>query len=333
MVRPAIAGFSSRYEPIALIYHPTADLNAPPVAPSTGYQLGFTNFSLGLRDSSEEFNQLYTGGVPTEDLEGLKPVNGTVETAITLDTAPHELQQFVGEAVTTGGPDFTHTHTLGTPLQSACAFADHREQAATYKYRNIWGCRYNTTSIAKTPTGAITFSSSIEGLYEDLPSDVVIADTLVGVPDTRVDMFASKLFLDSDELEGISSEWTMEVNHRLQADRNPVCYHRRTTLSRTNPKVTGTFGLFANDYAIGILRDHAHYSSRVPVSFTWLEEVTPTRSIEFFVQNAKLFVTSQDKSDEGDYDIMFSWTASGADCLVVTVKNQVASYPAVVAEV
>ena len=337
MVRPAIPQFSSRYEPIALIYHPTADMNAPPVAPSTGYQLGFTNFSLGMRDASEEFNQLYTGGIPTDDLEGIKAINGTVETAVTVDTYPFELHQWCGESVTTGAsPDYTHTHTLGDPLQSACAFADHRLQATTYKYRNIWGCRYNTVSTAKNASGALLSSSAIDGLWEPRASDTVVADTIMAVPDVRVDQYASSLSIDADVLEGIAGEFAMELTWRLQTDNNPVCYYRKTTLNRLNPKFTGTIGLFANDYAIELIRDKAWIvegspspTYRIPVSFTWTCAVTATRSIEYQITNARLFVTSQDKGDEGGYNIMLSWTATGLD---VVVKNQVASYPAVVAE-
>jgi hypothetical protein len=328
----AEAQFEAGQEKFVLV--PQAALRTAPTAPQTGIVLPLTSFDFSERQDFEDFDELYTIGLPTKVMESTKPVNGTVECALHYASVPYLLEAAIAQVVTTGiGPDYTHTQTLGdqtNTILDAVAFEHHQLKALdpAAKYNLFWGCRCNTMELNVSATGGIVLRYTFEGLAQNDPADTEVADTLTAYTDDPVDGIIQNLKIDTIQTECNITEFSLTLDHRLDADNYPLfCNGRRNTLARQNPTLSGTITMFANDLIFDYLEECLDEPNTTTHDFTYeaIESAT-TASFKLDVSSAKFAMQGNPINSSGGYVYSFKWRAWGSGCLVAETINQVASY-------
>lgn len=314
------------------VYVPQTDLRTAPVTGATGIVLPLTEFDVSERQGFEDFDILYTDGVPSEVMESTKPVNGRLVYALTYQSAPVLLQASIAQAVTVGAADpYQHTQTLGdqtNTILDAFAIEHHQLQAATPQYNLTWGVRVNTTELSVTATGGIVLTYNIEALQQVAPSATPIATTLTEFTDVPVDGIIQNLQIDAAPTSCNITQFTMTVDHRLDAGNFALfCQGRRNTLARQNPTVGGNISMFANDDVYPYLAAVFATPNTTRHAFRY-EAITTAvnRSFTIDVANVKLALSGDPIASSGGYVYDFTYRASGVDCLIAETYNDVASY-------
>jgi hypothetical protein len=317
-----IEQFTGTVAKLGLVDMASFDLVAGPQA---GPALPFTSATFNPGEGFTQFDEITGLFVPSAAMEDVKSPSMSVTAAVHADAIPNLLKHAIAPPVSTDQTtNYRHVHTLGdTPAHS---FALERQQLdSSVPSRLFWGARTSRLSLSMDSTGALQYTWDSESVRVRDWDATLYTSPLTEYTSQPFDTQLCVMNVGSTAI-GYVNSFTLDLDWQLQTGQHGVSNQGyRFALNRMIPTLGGSIEVAFCDAAYALLVDPA--KNKTPVTFTLSAvQATNTAEFEIFLQNVRVKMTDESIADSGGLPLGFDFHVSGANCMVVTVKNTVASY-------